>query len=374
MVFARKYRPKNLQEVIGQPTVVQTIANAYKKNKLHHAYLFVGSMGLGKTTCSRILAAMENCDVSPGLNPCGKCNACQQIFAGTHQDVYEIDAASNAGKVDQIRELKNNSIYSPIGGAKTKYYIIDEAHSASTQAAEALLKLIEEPPPNTRFVLCTTDSHKMIGTIISRCQKHDFRKIFWHTMFEQLSLISKKENMHCSDVALSLCAKLADGSMRNALQLFEKLVDYVEGSEITDDDAQAVFGVVSDNIYCDLFDNIIGMSGKKPNAGAGFKIINNLLMNGTDFNIICGGITAHLDNLLVGMTATNAGDFLHFSEQGKKRIVLQLEECKSKNYLSAIISSLGKVCEAQKDVEFGLGEEFALRKWVVSTILGVVKK
>ena len=161
MVFARKYRPKILADLVGQSSVVQTLTNALTRKKLHHAYLFVGKFGCGKTSTARILAASENCVQSPGLTPCGDCEVCKAVFTGSHTDILEIDAASGAGKVDQIRDLKHSAVYSPIDGAKTKYYIIDEAHRMTPPAEEALLKLLEEPPAKVRFVLCTTELQQM---------------------------------------------------------------------------------------------------------------------------------------------------------------------------------------------------------------------
>lgn len=370
LVFARKYRPRKLGDLVGQPAVVQTLKNALMSGRLHHAYLFVGKFGCGKTSTGRILAASENCKVSPGLEPCGVCDICKSIFAGNHVDVAEIDAASNAGKVDQIRELKRSANYSPIDGAKTKYFIIDEAHRCSAQAEEALLKLIEEPPNHVRFVLCTTELQQMRGTILSRCQVHEFNRIYWREIVSHLENIARLEKLECDDGSLRLCAKLADGSLRNALQNLEKLVDFVGGKIICIKDAQSAFGTVSDVVFYNLLDQTIGEGGS-PDATKGYKIINKLLMSGMSFDSICDGISETLRNILIGVTTTACGDLISVSEECKKRLIEQMRYCKTK--MPAVLESMKGLAEARMSVRFGQSPDAALQMWLLDSIFAFQK-
>lgn len=365
MVFARKYRPKMLSELMGQAAVVQTLSNSLTRKKLHHAYLFTGKFGAGKTSCARILAASENCLVSPGLRPCGSCNVCKRVFAGTHTDILEIDAASSAGKVDQIRELKNSANYSPIDGAKTKYYIIDEVHRCSSASSEALLKLIEEPPPKIRFVLCTTEEQNMRGTIMSRCQVHDFKKIYWREIVRNLETVAKAEKIDCEPEAINICAKLADGSMRNGLQNLEKLIDFADKELITGEIAQKAFGTVSDLLFYSLIDEII--KDGAPDATSGFKTINDLLVAGMGSAQIFEGITECLRNILIGSSATACGDLITVSDQAKNRLKEQLKKCKPK--MQSLIDIMGGLVEARIAVDFGQPLDTALQMWFLDSIL-----
>lgn len=365
MVYARKYRPKVLDEVIGQPTVVQTLKNSLLHNKLHHAYLFVGKFGCGKTSTARILAASENCNVSPGSHPCGKCELCVSVFAGTHADISEIDAASSAGKVDQIRELKQSASFTPIDGAKTKYYIIDEAHRMTPQAEEALLKLLEEPPERVRFILCTTEAKQMRGTILSRCQVHEFKKIYWRQIEQNLANIAKIENIEVDVEALNLCAKLSDGSMRNGLQNLEKLVDFAGGEKISAALGQEAFGTASDILFYQLVEQV-SKSGT-PDATSGYKIINELLITGMGASQIFDGISEVLRNILIGVSATACGDLITVSEEAKNRLKEQLKCFKPK--MRALIAILQGLVEARTAVEYGQGLDIAVQMWFLDSIL-----
>lgn len=365
-VLARKYRPRKLSDLIGQNVVVQTITNAIKLGKLHHAYLFVGNHGCGKTSAARTLAAMENCERSPGLNPCGNCSICNAIFDGKHADVEEIDAASGAGKVEQIRELKTSAMYSPVDGAKEKYFILDEAHAMSASSAEALLKIIEEPPPRVRFILCTTEFESMSDTIVSRCQVHEFRKVFWRQIADHLEMIAKKENISFDKDAINLCAKMSNGSVRNALQNLDKVISFSGANSITSEDAQKVFASVSEVILFDLVDEVIGLNNKaKPDATRGFKIINNMLSNGTSFRIICDGISELLRQMMIGLTCNSAAEMINLSEEGKRRFKNQLHHCKN---ISGILSSLNKLTNARTAVDYGLSPEISLQQWFLESV------
>jgi len=365
MVFARKYRPKAFDEVVGQSAVVQTLKNALAQKKLHHAYLFIGKFGCGKTSTARILAASENCRISPGAHPCGKCDLCKSVFAGTHTDVSEIDAASSAGKVEQIRELKNSASFTPIDGAKTKYYIVDEAHRMSAAAEEALLKILEEPPSRVRFILCTTEVRQMRGTILSRCQVHEFKKIYWRQIAQNLESISKSEGITIEADAINSCAKLSDGSMRNGLQNLEKLVDFAGDKPITAALAQEAFGTASDILFYRLVEEI--SKEGTPDATAGYKIINELLTTGMGASHIFDGISEVLRNILIGVSATACGDLITVSEEAKNRLKEQLKRFKPK--MRALVSILQGLVEARTAVEYGQGLDVAVQMWFLDSIL-----
>jgi len=366
--LARKYRPKILSDLLGQPSVVRILGNAIKSNKLHQCYLFVGNVGCGKTSSARLLAAMENCLISPGTSPCGKCDNCKRIFAGNHTDVEEIDAASGAGHVEQVRKLKNDAMYNPIDGCKTKYYIIDEAQRLGPASNDALLKLLEEPPSNVRFIMCTTEVQKMRPAVQSRCQRHDFRKIYWSQIAEHLKYVAKNEKVEVDEEAINLCAKLSQGSMRNALQHLEKIISSVDKGKITLQHAEDLFGSIGDMLYYDLFDCIIGKEGT-PDASDGFKIINKMLQNGIEFDTVFQGIADHLRNLLVVFTASKAYDFISVSNTAKEKLKNQSRKCKEGGNLKSIFKSIHALNQAKESVLYNISDEIALQTWFVESVV-----
>ncbi len=373
MNLALKYRPKVLTDIIGQPSVVQTLSNAISDNNLAQAYLFVGQFGSGKTTTARILAASENCLEAPGgkptIAPCGKCDICEGIFDGSHGDIEEIDAASGAGHASEVRKLKQNAMYNPISGAKSKIFIIDECQRMSDTANDALLKILEEPPPHVRFILCTTDVQLVRPAVQSRCQRHDFGKIYWSSMSEALKSIAKSERVEISGAAITLCSKLANGSMRNALQNLDKLISFAgKGKEIKSADAQNMFGQADEVLYYDLFDQIIGIKDGKPDASEGFRVLNKMLITGAAFMSVYAGLAEHLNNLVIGLTSSSAGEFLHLSDEGKNRIKAQLKKCLDGKKLAAVLASIKNLHDAKKSVELNISPEMALQVWVVESI------
>ncbi|MDD3194090.1 MAG: DNA polymerase III subunit gamma/tau [Oscillospiraceae bacterium] len=220
----RKYRPKTFDDVVGQAHITRTLQNEVKTGKTAHAYLFTGSRGTGKTTCSKILAKAVNCPNAQDGNPCGECEICRGIDAGTIMDVMEIDAASNNG-VDNIRQLREDAYFAP-GQAKYRVYIIDETHMLSTGAFNALLKIMEEPPPHVLFILATTEVHKVPATILSRCQRFDFRRIGSEDIAGYLEKIAQNEGVELEHSAGLLIGKLADGGMRDAISLLDLCISY----------------------------------------------------------------------------------------------------------------------------------------------------
>lgn len=366
--LARKYRPRCLDDLVGQESVVKTLKNALEKNKLQQAYLLVGAFGCGKTSAARIIAASENCLISPGLHPCGTCNLCKGIFEGIHTDVEEVDAAGKFAKVEEVRKLKAASAYASTDGAKKKYYIIDEVHRLSDSAADSLLKILEEPPPHVRFILCTTDVNKLREAVQSRCQRHDFSKIYWRQIKEHLEKVAKLEKITIEDTALNMCAKMSKGSMRNSLFLLEKLIAYAGSEAITAKHAETMFGTPEETAYYDLLDETIGLKGGKPDATNAFRIINHMLSSGVDPNNLYDGIAEHLKDLMIGLSSSKAGEFLSLSETGKVRLAAQLSKVKEKEKLNAVLQSLSKLHDARRAMDVNLSPETAFQQWLLESI------
>ncbi|MBR6072097.1 MAG: DNA polymerase III subunit gamma/tau [Acholeplasmatales bacterium] len=247
----RAYRPQKFSEVVGQQHIIKTLQNAIKMNKVAHAYLFCGPRGTGKTTLAKIMAKAMNCENGPTIEPCCECEMCKGITQGMISDVVEIDAASNNG-ADDIRALRETAKFLPSQG-KYKVYIIDEVHMLSVQAFNALLKTLEEPPAHVIFILCTTEPHKLLSTILSRCQRFDFQTISIEDMLKRLRIVADEENIKITDEALYQIAQSAEGGMRDALSLFDQCISYSVNPEITLDDVLAVSGNIS---YLKLIDLI----------------------------------------------------------------------------------------------------------------------
>ncbi|MBQ1342186.1 MAG: DNA polymerase III subunit gamma/tau [Erysipelotrichaceae bacterium] len=244
----RKYRPSTFEEVVGQQHIVATLQNAIKNNKLAHAYLFCGPRGTGKTSVAKLLAKTINC-TSEGNRPCGKCANCIDIQESTHPDVIELDAATNNG-VDEVRDLIDKVKYAPMQG-KYKVYIIDEVHMMTASAFNALLKTLEEPPEYCIFILATTEPHKVLPTIVSRCQRFDFNKVPTPLIKERLSYIAEKEGIKCEDAALQLVSEIAEGGMRDALSIMDQCIAYAQ-NDIKASDVSAVYGIATTREKLDL--------------------------------------------------------------------------------------------------------------------------
>jgi DNA polymerase-3 subunit gamma/tau len=241
LVLARKWRPKTFDEVVGQSTVTRTLRNALASGRIGHAFLLSGARGVGKTTTARILAKALNCVKGPTADPCGECDSCQEIAAGTSLDVQEIDGATN-NSVDQVRELRESARYNPARD-RFRIWIIDEVHMLSTGAFNALLKTLEEPPPRVKFIFATTEYHKLPDTILSRCQQYDFRMIPARDIQAHLRAVAQGEKIKVSDEALARIARAAEGSARDALSLFDQVLSF-SGEEVRDEDISALLGLI----------------------------------------------------------------------------------------------------------------------------------
>ncbi|MDA1045248.1 MAG: DNA polymerase III subunit gamma/tau, partial [Verrucomicrobia bacterium] len=290
-VLARKWRPQTFEDVVGQEHVTRTLRNAITANRLAHAYLFVGPRGIGKTSIARIFAKSLNCEKGPTTTPCGECDACKEIAAGTSLDVIEIDGASNNG-VDQVRDLRDTVMYAPNRGAY-KIYVIDEVHMLSTAAFNALLKTLEEPPAHVKFIFATTEAHKVLPTVISRCQRFDLRRIPMDQLVERLALISKSEGVTISPDALQAVARGAEGGLRDAESSLDQLIAFC-GSDITEADVLSVFGLISHRQLEGLVDAILTGDMQKI-----LVMVSELDEAGRDLHRLLVDLMQYFRNLLI---------------------------------------------------------------------------
>ena len=291
IVFARKYRPQTFDEVIGQEHVTKTLKNALKEGKIGHAYLFSGPRGVGKTSVARILAKALNCEKGVTPEPCNLCNRCREITEGRSVDVLEIDGASNR-RIEEIRNLREGIGYAP-ANSRYKVYIIDEVHMLTNEAFNALLKTLEEPPPHAVFIFATTEPHKVPPTILSRCQRFDFRKLTTGEILTRLKEIKEKENINITDQALTLIATRADGALRDAEVILEQLTAYTEGS-IDIPDIKEVFGFIDRAFYIELIKGVVEQDDRKI-----VSQIENIFEQGFDLKEFVVGLIDFLRELLL---------------------------------------------------------------------------
>jgi DNA polymerase-3 subunit gamma/tau len=306
IVLARKYRPQRFDDLIGQETVVKTLKNALTEGKIAHSYLFSGPRGIGKTSAARIVAKSLNCINGHSGEPCGECDNCRAVTESSSVDVLEIDGASNTG-VDDVRELREAVKYAPSSG-RYKVYIIDEVHMLSTQAFNALLKTIEEPPPHVIFIFATTEPRKVPPTIQSRCQHHAFRRISRDKIKEQLLKITGKENINISDNALEMVARAADGSMRDALTLLDQA--YAFSDDIKTEELEILLGLPESEVIMNLSNTILtgDISGT-------LSIIKELTERGYDLRMITRELVEHFRNLAIVKITQDSGEFLELSPE-----------------------------------------------------------
>lgn len=290
-VLARKYRPQKFDEVIGQDHVTKTLKNALTMGRIHHAYLFAGARGIGKTTVARILAKALNCERGPGQEPCNECQQCRDITEGSSMDVQEIDGASNTG-VDDVREIRERTRYLPSSG-RYKIYIIDEVHMLSTSAFNALLKTLEEPPPHVVFIFATTEPHKIPATILSRCQRYDFRRIPPTKTADSLGRIASQEGITIDDDALSLIAREASGSLRDGQSLFDQAIAF-GGKTITAKTLQDLLGFLDRKVILDFLDAVVSRQPKKA-----LVLLDEVHQTGADLTQLANSLLEMLRHLLV---------------------------------------------------------------------------
>jgi len=288
----RKYRPETFDELVGQDHITQTLTNAIEQGSISHAYLFTGPRGTGKTTTARLLAKAVNCE-EEGIEPCNDCEACKEITKGNAVDLIEIDAASHRG-IDEIRELREGIKFSPTK-LKYKVFIIDESHQLTKAAANALLKTLEEPPEHAIFILATTEPQKMIPTIVSRCQRFDFRRLDISEIKERLSSITGQEEIDIEDAALELIALNAGGSIRDAESILDQVLTFSDtDAKIEADDIKDLLGIVDINLVADFVDLVL-----KEKTAQAIKYINELLGKGKDTEELTKALVDYLRKGLI---------------------------------------------------------------------------
>lgn len=300
-VLYRKWRPQTFEEVYGQPHITATLKNELVSGRVAHAYLFTGSRGTGKTTCAKILSKAVNCLSPHDGDPCNECEICRGIDNGSVLDVIEIDAASNNG-VDNIRDLRDEANFTPVK-AKYRVYIIDEVHMLSTGAFNALLKILEEPPEHVIFILATTEVHKLPATILSRCQRFDFKRITPEDICARLQYVAEHENIVLDEDAAALIAKVADGALRDALSLLDRCCAVDE--HITSEVVTKSAGLAGRDYLMRLSECII-----KKDCASALGIINELHMNSCDMERLCSEFMFHLRDLMIVKTVKNADSIL----------------------------------------------------------------
>lgn len=319
MALYRKFRPKEFGDVKGQDHIVTTLKNQIKAERIGHAYLFCGTRGTGKTTIAKIFAKAVNCEHPVDGNPCGECAACRSIAAGTSMNVIEIDAASNTG-VDNIREIRDEVAYSPTEG-RYKVYIIDEVHMLSIGAFNALLKTLEEPPSYVIFILATTEAHKIPTTILSRCQRYDFRRITADTITDRMKELTKVEGVDAEEKALRYIAKAADGSMRDALSLLDQCIAFYLDQELTYDHVLEVLGAVDTEVYSALLRSTLDQD-----LPAVMEQIEELVIQGKELGQFVTDFTWYLRNLLLLKSSDHMEDVLDVSTENLLRLKEEAEQ------------------------------------------------
>lgn len=309
----RKFRPATFEDVKGQDHIVTTLKNQIKAERTSHAYLFCGTRGTGKTTIAKIFARAVNCEHPVDGSPCGECSICRAIAAGASMNVIEIDAASNNG-VDSIREIVDEVTYSPAEG-KYKVYIIDEVHMLSIGAFNALLKTLEEPPSYVIFILATTEVHKIPITILSRCQRYDFRRITIDTIADRIRELMQKEQVQIEEKAIRYIAKAADGSMRDALSLLDQCIAFHFGQELTYDKVLDVLGAVDTEVFSRLLRIVLDAD-----VTGVISLLEEIVMQGRELTQFITDFTWYLRNLLLVKTADGIEDVIDVSTENLARL------------------------------------------------------
>ncbi len=318
LVLARKWRPQLFEEVVGQRHITQTLQNAISQKRVAHAFLFTGARGVGKTSSARILAKALNCETGPRINPCNQCANCQEVTHGTSMDVIEIDGASNRG-IDEIRELRENVRYSP---AKSRYkiYIIDEVHMLTKEAFNALLKTLEEPPPHVIFIFATTEPHKIPATILSRCQRYDFKRIPFREVVGSLKRIVEEEEIQVSPRGLLLIAQESEGSLRDAESLLDQVIAYA-GKDIRDEDITEVLGLIDRKMLSDTVEAIADRDVERC-----MKVIEQVYHFGYDLQHFCRELLQYLRNLILFKVSQHPEGFMELPEEELMLLKTQAEK------------------------------------------------
>jgi len=355
LVTARKWRPSTFESVVGQEHVTKTLQNAISQNRIAHAYIFSGPRGCGKTTTARLLTKTINCENRKGIDPCNKCSQCIEITEARSVDVFEIDGASNRG-IDEIRDLRETVRYNPTR-AKYKIYIIDEVHMLTTQAFNALLKTLEEPPPYLLFIFATTEIQKVPATILSRCQRFDFRRNSIEEIITRLQFIAQEEKISIDDEALLIIAKKSDGSMRDSQSIFDQLIALC-GKEIKGKQVRNSLNIVDQELFFRITDCITSK-----NIPAGLKLIEDIVELGYDFRELMRGLIEHFRNLLVVIT-TQSTNLLESTDDMKLRYE-QISESFSEG---DVLRYLKLAIELENDLRFSPVPRFRVELGLIQMI------
>ena len=328
LALYRKYRSKNFDELVGQEAIKQTLENSLKVQKISHAYLFSGPRGTGKTSVARLFAKALNCEKGNG-EICNECSNCRAINEGSHPDVIEIDAASNSG-VDEVRELIEKVKYAPIQG-KYKVYIIDEVHMMTNSAFNALLKTLEEPPSYVVFILCTTEPYKLLPTILSRCQRYEFKKITDAELKKLITHVLKEEGVSATNDAINLIVELANGGARDSLSLLDQVISYA-GSNIEEEDVIKMFGLVSSQDKIRLLENI-----KDGNTLKVLKTYDEFIIRNIDLSRLVNELLTLLKDSLVYLKTRDKSLITSSKEEDAKEIMLKFDESELLSYIDLLL-------------------------------------
>lgn len=355
LVLARKYRPMTFDELVGQEHVAKTLKNAIEMNRLANAYLFSGPRGIGKTTVARILAKAINCEKGPTPTPCNQCTYCSEIIDGRSLEVQEIDGASNRG-IDEIRNLRDGLRYAPAPG-KYKIYIIDEVHMLTTEAFNALLKTLEEPPRNVLFIFATTEPNKVLATILSRCQRFEFRRMSSADIIRQLEMICRTEKLDIDAESLRLIAEKAEGGMRDALSLLDQVISFT-GTTIRFQDILGILGIIHQDLYFQVTDAI-----KNGDVGQGLAISQLVFTEGHDAGEFLNGLSEHFRNFLVAQT-TPVREQLQVSDEHAQRYLSTAADFTAEDLLRYIKITSETAYGIRRSVNPRLRLEVALTKLI----------